>query len=98
MTGRWLRDLATGRRSTVDVGGLFVFAGGVTVLDGLEVTDEHGHVVTDATMRIAQAGLFAAGSIRSELTGQAVTAAGDGAAAAVAAHRYLETRVFSGVR
>ena len=35
-------------------------------------------------------GLFAAGAIRSDFSGQAVTAAGEGAAAAVAAHRYVD--------
>lgn len=93
ITGLRLRELPTGAESTLDISGLFVFVGGVAqsrFLDGLAVTDEHGHVETDATMRTALPGLFAAGAIRSDFSGQAVTAAGDGAAAAVAAHRYLE--------
>jgi thioredoxin reductase (NADPH) len=88
-----LRDVGSAAESTLELSGLFVFVGGVVqprFLDGLAVTDGHGHVVTDATMRTVLPGLFAAGSVRGEFTGQAVTAAGDGAAAAVAAHRYLE--------
>lgn len=93
ITGLRLRVLPTGAESTLDINGLFVYVGGVArprFLNGLAVTDEHGHVETDATMRTALPGLFAAGAIRSNFSGQAITAAGDGAAAAVAAHRYLE--------
>jgi len=88
-----LRELGTGAESTFEASGLFVFVGGVAqpeFLDGLPVTDDYGHVVTDAAMGTALPGLFAAGSVRSKFTGQAVTAAGDGATAAVAAHRHLE--------
>jgi thioredoxin reductase (NADPH) len=40
-------------------------------------------------MRTEQPGLFAAGAVRADSAAQAITAAGDGATAAVAAHRYL---------
>ncbi len=43
-------------------------------------------------MRTALPGLFAAGDVRVDAAGQAVTAAGDGATAAIAAHRYLAQR------
>jgi thioredoxin reductase (NADPH) len=93
VSGLRLCALATGVESTIDVSGLFVYVGAVArprFLQDLAVTDEHGHVVTDAAMRTALPGLFAAGAIRSSFSGQAITAAGDGAAAAVAAHRYLK--------
>jgi thioredoxin reductase (NADPH) len=93
IAGLRLRVLPTGAESTLGVSGLFICVGGVArprFLHGLAVTDEHGHIQTDANMRTALPGLFAAGAIRSNFSGQAVTAAGDGAAAAVAAHRYLE--------
>jgi thioredoxin reductase (NADPH) len=93
VAGLRLRELATGTESILEISGLFVLVGGVAndhFLDGLAVTDEHGQVITDASMRTALPGLFAAGSIRSGFTGQAVSAAGDGAAAAVVAHRYLD--------
>lgn len=101
VAGLRLRELGSGADSTLEVSGVFVFVGGTAqpeFLDGLPVTDEHGHIVTDAAMGTALPGLFAAGSARSEFTGQAVTAAGDGAAAAVAAHRYLVTRTAAVVR
>jgi thioredoxin reductase (NADPH) len=93
IAGLRLRALPTGAESTLGISGLFVCVGGIArprFLHGLAVTDEHGHVETDANMRTALPGLFAAGAIRSNFSGQAVTAAGDGATAAVAAHRYLE--------
>jgi thioredoxin reductase (NADPH) len=43
-------------------------------------------------MRTARPGLFAAGDVRRDAAGQAITAAGDGATAAIAAHRYLTGR------
>jgi thioredoxin reductase (NADPH) len=43
-------------------------------------------------MRTELPGLFAAGDVRADSAGQAVTAAGEGAAAAIAAHRYLASR------
>jgi thioredoxin reductase (NADPH) len=92
IAGLRLRVLPTGATSTIGVSGLFVYVGDVArprFLEGLAVTDTHGHVESDANMRTVLPGLFAAGAIRSNFSGQAVTAAGDGAAAAVAAHRYL---------
>ena len=43
-------------------------------------------------MRTQLPGLFAAGDIRTGAAGQAISAAGDGATAAVSAHRYLAER------
>jgi thioredoxin reductase (NADPH) len=89
-----LRDLAGGT-STVEVAGVFVHIGRVPnteLLVGLLPLDEHGRVPTDTRMRTEQPGLFAAGDVRADSAGQAVTAAGDGATAAIAAHRYLAER------
>ena len=43
-------------------------------------------------MRTKLPGLFAAGDVRADAARQAITAAGDGATAAIAAHRYLAER------
>jgi thioredoxin reductase (NADPH) len=43
-------------------------------------------------MRTARPGLFAAGDLRRDSAAQAITCAGDGATAAIAAHRYLADR------
>jgi thioredoxin reductase (NADPH) len=86
------RDLRTREAAEVPLGGLFVYVGSAPNADFLPEAlsrDHHGRVVTDARMRTALPGLLAAGDIRSESAAQAVAAAGDGATAAVTAHRYL---------
>jgi thioredoxin reductase (NADPH) len=93
--GLRLRDVASGEPSTVEVAGVFVHVGRVPnteLLDGLVARDEHGRVATDLWMRTELPGLFAAGDVRADSAGQAITAAGDGATAAIAAHRYLAGR------
>jgi thioredoxin reductase (NADPH) len=92
VAGIRIRDLASGETSDVEVAAVFVHAGRVpntALLQGVVVLDAEGRVPTDAWMRTELPGLFAAGDLRSDSSGQAVSAAGDGATAAVAAHRYL---------
>jgi thioredoxin reductase (NADPH) len=93
--GLRLRDFVSGEPSTLEVAGVFVHVGRVPnteLLDGLVARDEHGRVATDLWMRTELPGLFAAGDVRADSAGQAITAAGDGATAAIAAHRYLDGR------
>lgn len=90
-----VRDLASGESSTVPVEGVFAYAGRVPnthLLEGLVVLDDAGSVPVDAWMQTELPGLFAAGDVRAGAVGQAIAAAGDGATAAVAAHRYLADR------
>jgi len=90
-----LRDLATGESSTVLAAGIFVHVGrlpNTACLEGLVALDEGGRVPTDIWMRTQLPGLLAAGDVRSGAAGQAISAAGDGATAAVSAHRYLAVR------
>jgi thioredoxin reductase (NADPH) len=51
--------------------------------------DGDGRVLTDARLQTELPGVLAAGSLRSDTLYQAAIAAGDGAAAAKSAHRYL---------
>ena len=91
-----VRELASGESSVVPVKAVFVHAGRVpntAFLDGVLALDELGRVPTDTWMRTERPGLFAAGDVRVDAVGQAITAAGDGATAAIAAHRYLAQRV-----
>ena len=90
-----VRDVGTGASSTLPVAAVFANVGRVpntSVLEGVVALDEHGHVRTDIWMRTEREGLFAAGDVRADAAGQAISAAGDGATAAVAAHRYLADR------
>ena len=92
VSGAVVRDLAGGETSDIALGGLFVYVGGAPhteFLGDLVPVDHHGRIHTDAWMRTELAGLLAAGDVRADSAAQAVTVAGDGATAAIAAHRYL---------
>ena len=94
VTGVVVRDLATDAERTVDLAGLFVYIGlapNTGFLSDLLTLDEHGRIPTDIWMRTERPGLFAAGDVRRDSASQAITAAGDGATAALAADRYLRT-------
>lgn len=71
--------------------GLFGFVGYLpnTGLFADQLPLENGYVSTDADMRTSLPGVFAAGDVRVKSLRQVVTAAADGAIAAVQAERYL---------
>jgi thioredoxin reductase (NADPH) len=91
-----LRDAGSGAESTMNVGGVFAFVGlepNTAFLKDVVDLDAAGHVVTDLWMGTSVPGLFAAGDVRQHSAAQFVSAAGDGATAAIAAHhRYMEAR------
>lgn len=87
-----LRD-AAGSESAEDVAGVFVLVGlepNSTFLERVVDLDETGHVVTNSWMQTSVSGIFAAGDIRRDSASQFISAAGDGATAALAAHRFLD--------
>jgi thioredoxin reductase (NADPH) len=92
VTGVRSRDAASGDEAELELGGVFVYVGlqpnTELLADRLDL-DEDGRVPTDATMRTELPGLFAAGILRRGSLGQAAISAGEGAAAAKAADRYL---------
>jgi len=78
--------------------GMEIAAAGVFVYVGLEpngalapasVRDNAGAILTDASMRTTLPGLAAAGAARAGWPGRAASAAGEGAAAAIAIDRWL---------
>ena len=88
------RDVATGETSRIDLSGVFIYVGlepNTLYLGDLMPLDGGGHVPTDIWMRTAIPGLLAAGDLRQHSASQLISAAGDGATAAIAAQRYLET-------
>ena len=96
VAGLRIRDGASGALDEVEVAGVFVYVGtepNTGFLREVVELDRDGRVPTDLWMRAAAPGLFAAGDVRRDFPGQAVNAAGDGATAAIAAHRYLTHRV-----
>lgn len=86
------RDVASGDTQEIELGGLFIYVGlapNSEYLGGLIELDDDGRIPTDAVMQTELAGVFAAGIVRRGSLGQAAISAGEGAAAAKAAHRHL---------
>jgi thioredoxin reductase (NADPH) len=87
-----LRQVKTGRESTLDVGGVFIAVGlkpSTDFLKGVLPLDKAGYIITNDRMETKIPGIFAAGDIRQHSPRQAITAAGDGATAAVNAEKFL---------
>jgi thioredoxin reductase (NADPH) len=87
-----LRQVITGEKSTLEVAGIFVSIGirpNTDYLRGVLPLDAAGYIITDDKMETEVAGIFAAGDIRLNSAQQAITAAGDGATAAIYAQKSL---------
>jgi len=87
-----LRQVKTGRKSTMDVAGIFVSIGlkpNTGYLKGVLPLDELGHIITNEKMETSVPGIFAAGDIRRDSARQAICAAGDGATAAHYAQKFI---------
>ncbi|WP_456342032.1 thioredoxin-disulfide reductase [Thermovibrio sp.] len=90
-----LEDTQTGERMELPVDGVFIFIGNepnVVPVIHLVDTDPSGFIITDEEMKTKTPGLFAAGDVRSKPLRQVVTAASDGAVAAMSAAKYLEEK------
>jgi len=84
----------TGETSHLPVDGIFTFIGYIPsneLVKGQLELDEYGFVLTDNNMATSIPGVFASGDIRSKLLRQISTAVGEGATAAFAAERYIES-------
>jgi thioredoxin reductase (NADPH) len=95
VTGLRLRNVKTGEQSTLDVGAVFIFIGltpNTAYLRGKLPMDNGGHVLVNEWMETAVPGIFAAGDIRANSARQVVSAAGDGATAAIRADHYITDR------
>ena len=93
-----ITDVTSGETSRADLSGVFIYVGlepNSRYLQGLLPLDNAGHVPTDIWMRTPLPGLLAAGDIRQSSAAQLISAAGDGATAAIAAQRYIEGREWS---
>ena len=94
-----VRNVKTGALSEVKADpadgtfGIFVFIGhrpNSALFAGKVAMDERGYIPTDEDMRTNVPGVFAAGDIRVKSLRQVVTAAADGAIAAVQAEKYID--------
>ena len=87
-----LRNVLTNETRNLPVTGIFVFVGfrpNTGIIAEHFAHDASGYVLTDGNMQSSIPGLFVAGDLRSQLTRQVTTAAGDATTAAIAAEKYL---------
>jgi len=87
-----LKNVKSGETSDLDVAGVFVFVGTVPNDDafkGFVKTTKGGWIDTNHRMETSVEGVFAAGDVREKFLRQVVTAAGDGAVAAMSAYGYI---------
>ncbi len=99
VTGVKLRDLASGAEAQVETAAVFAFPGlepNAALAAGHAGLDDTGRIQVDAAMRTAAPGLLAAGNVRSGSPHRAAGAMGDGAAAALAADRFIATGRWTG--
>ena len=92
--GLEIMDLRSKDCRTLPLSGVFFYVGLLAkteFLKGIVSLDEQGYVMTDDNMATSARGVFAAGDVRRKILRQVATAVGDGAAAAFAAERYIES-------
>ncbi|MCL2496899.1 MAG: thioredoxin-disulfide reductase [Clostridiales bacterium] len=93
-----LKNIKTGGLSGLKVNGVFFFVGTVPkteFLHGHVALTEQGYIITNDLMETDVPGVYAVGDARDKYLRQVITAAADGAIAAVAAEKYLaEQEIF----
>ena len=90
-----IKNVKTDVESTFPTDGVFVFIGHTPNTDlfkGQLAMDENGYLQVDAKMQTALPGVYAAGEVMDASFKQVVTSAGWGAAAAIQATKYLESK------
>ena len=95
-----LKDMKTNQESEINTDAVFVFIGNEPkseMFKGQLKVTEAGYILTDAEMRTEIPGVFCAGDVREKSVRQAITAAGDGAVAAIQAEKYLAGKMVGGM-
>ena len=89
-----VKNLKTSEITDIPCKGVFFFVGMIPNTEFLEETDlkldKRGHIECDSLLNSSISGVFVAGDVREKYLKQVITAAADGAVAAVAAEKYLE--------
>jgi len=88
-----LKNVKTGELTEMETNGVFVFIGSVPTTDFLKdkvELNKWGYIVTNDRMETNVPGVYAVGDVREKFLRQVVTAAADGAIAAVCIEKYLE--------
>ena len=87
-----LHQIKTEEKSTLELAGIFISVGfkpNTDYLKGILALDTVGHIITNDKMETEIPGVFAAGDVRCDSARQAITAAGDGATAAIYAEMFI---------
>lgn len=87
-----LKDVVSGAVREEPFDGIFIFIGlkpNTEFLGNAVTLDENGYIITREDLATSVPGVFAAGDVRAKAFRQVTTAVGDGAAAAMAAQKYL---------
>lgn len=88
-----LKNVKTGEISDFRTDGVFLFVGIKPISEfakGVVEMNEKGYIIADEEMRTSVEGIFAAGDVRVKSLRQVITAAADGAIAAINAEKYIE--------
>jgi thioredoxin reductase (NADPH) len=88
-----VRNVRTGATETLKTDGVFIFVGhypNSALFEGQLEMDGHGYLIADEHMQTSVPGVFAAGEIQDPTWRQIATSVGQGAAAGMAATRWLE--------
>jgi thioredoxin reductase (NADPH) len=92
-TGVLVKDKASGEKQLIPADGIFIFVGydpSAGFLGEEFDRDDDGFLLTGSNLQTSVQGVFAAGDVRKKVLRQVVTAAGDGALAAVSVDSYVE--------
>ncbi|HUU76100.1 MAG TPA: FAD-dependent oxidoreductase [Methanoregulaceae archaeon] len=92
LNGVTIKDRDTGEETTLSLDGVFAEIGWIPntgFLEGLLEMNDQKEIVIDINCRTSVPGIFAAGDVTNIKTKQIITAAGEGAKAALEAHEYL---------
>lgn len=96
VAGIQIKDLKAGKEKELEVGGVFIEIGLVPNSDavkGLANLNKWGEVIVTPRNETSVPGLYAAGDVTDVPEKQIIVAAGEGAKAALQAHRYLQRLV-----
>ena len=91
-----LKNVKTGEVSNLPIAGVFMFVGQEPddeCVRGLVKAEKGGWIITNDRMETSVEGIFAAGDVRSKYLRQVITAASDGAVAAMAASSYINEQL-----
>lgn len=89
-----IKNLKTGETYDHPTDGVFIYVGilpNSKLVEGLDITDEEGWIITDNKMSTSIPGIYAVGDVRQTPLRQIATAVGDGSHAGHFAYDYIQT-------